>query len=447
MSMFFAKNKTENKEKVLEEKIASLEQELELYKELASFSNEEMLIALDRSQNILFMNENLQNEAKDTRRLAQELSKNQKLIELDGCTGKVVSREIQGGKGRIYAIIKSDMRDTRDSDILSMHQQAISTALTNTQTTFSEMLDELRVMKEEAVEIASESKDGLILIKQTATAMDQLSQHMQNNMEGMRSLNERSSEISSVLTLIQDIADQTNLLALNAAIEAARAGEHGRGFAVVADEVRKLAEKTQTATKEISLVVKAMQQETNEAETSTGEVNTIVVETKDKISDLNIKIQSFEANASRSQYEVEHISDKIFTSLAKIDHVIYKHNVYALIFGEENNFKQTTHKECRLGKWYTSGIGRENFSKMPSYAKLDQPHAIVHEQANLLANECAGNEALCSKEVIQERIHAIENASKEVFHYLDVLVEERTKMMMNEAAKTLFTKGEKKHAK
>lgn len=122
--------------------------------------------------------------------------------------------------------------------------------------------------------------------------------------------------------------------------------------------MRKLAEKTQTATKDISLVVKAMQQETDEAQTNTNEVNNIIVNTKVKIEDLSLKIKSFEENASRSQYEVEHISDKIFASLAKIDHVIYKHNVYALIFGEENNFKNTSHTECRLGKWYSSGIGK-----------------------------------------------------------------------------------------
>ena len=132
---------------------------------------------------------------------------------------------------------------------------------------------------EDAEQAKTIAEKGATVVSDVISSTDQVNQHTQKMQETLRDLGQQADGVGNIIGVINDIADQTNLLALNAAIEAARAGEAGRGFAVVADEVRKLAEKTMDATKEVEHVVQAIQQSTTSTQQHMQDVVTLVDET------------------------------------------------------------------------------------------------------------------------------------------------------------------------
>jgi methyl-accepting chemotaxis protein/methyl-accepting chemotaxis protein-3 (ribose and galactose sensor receptor) len=139
------------------------------------------------------------------------------------------------------------------STAASIEQMAVSV---------SHVSDNARVTEQNSKESAELAASGMALVRQAAQELEVVSVQVDGASSRIGGLVERSKEIGGIADVIREIADQTNLLALNAAIEAARAGEQGRGFAVVADEVRKLAERTSEATGQITTMIHAIQQDT-----------------------------------------------------------------------------------------------------------------------------------------------------------------------------------------
>ncbi len=169
--------------------------------------------------------------------------------------------------------LKKLMEQLENTSSMAKHQAQSSQDSTNS---LQHITDAMRQMAseaastQEAARVArAESDAGMEIITQTISYIDQVSQHTTAVADDMKALDTSAENIGRILNLIKDIADQTNLLALNAAIEAARAGEAGRGFAVVADEVRKLAEKTMEATNEVATAVHSIQSSVRNSVTST----------------------------------------------------------------------------------------------------------------------------------------------------------------------------------
>lgn len=148
---------------------------------------------------------------------------------------------------------------------------SLATAITQMSASISEVALNANATSESALQAKSESNSGVQIINETQAVINSLANEVGNSAEKISQLKQDTDKIHDVVSVIQGIAEQTNLLALNAAIEAARAGEQGRGFAVVADEVRALASRTQSSTEEIQQMVEVLQQSADSAHKTMNE--------------------------------------------------------------------------------------------------------------------------------------------------------------------------------
>ncbi|ADG94093.1 methyl-accepting chemotaxis sensory transducer [Arcobacter nitrofigilis DSM 7299] len=416
--------------------IKEIKEELEIFKNISKSSFEEGLVAFDKNKSEIFKNERASSHIMDSSAILNAIKENKSTVILGDCEAKITLQSFDNVD--VVILTKVSIKDAENSSILKYNGENISNALTSTQEVYVSLLDDLDSMMTESKDTAKGSLSGLNLTESIVKDTGFIQEHIQSENTMVHNLVENSKNISSVITMIEAIAFQTNILSLNAAVEAATAGEAGKGFAVVAGEVRNLATRSAEAAKEIKKVVDLIQNESLNIKNSSDKIAKSVDETKTRVDELIKLMNSFEKNSSRSVFEVESISNKIFINLAKLDHIIYKNNLYKLLFGEPNNFNGVDHHNCRLGKWYETGLGKTEFSFVHSYKQLEPYHKAVHDNANALATECSSKDEICTTEIIENRVHKIEKASEGVFEFLDRILSEKNHHLMNEAAKELF---------
>jgi len=183
---------------------------------------------------------------------------------------------------------------------------------------------ESAAVAERAVSIAT---NGAKVVQNTINGMDTIREQIQDTSKRIKRLGESSQEIGDIVSLINDIADQTNILALNAAIQASMAGDAGRGFAVVADEVQRLAERSAAATKQIEALVKTIQNDTNEAVISMEQTTSEVVRGARLAQDAGVALEEIETVSNNLAELIQNISNAARQQASSAGHISNTMNV------------------------------------------------------------------------------------------------------------------------
>lgn len=229
-------------------------------------------------------------------------------------------------------------------------------------------------------------------------------------------------DIKECVNDIDRLANQTDLLAINSAIEAARVGTLGRGFTVLSKEVKSLAEEVKSQSAKIEKITNNIKISADQvSENCTTVIKSHVIVRKE-VDEACEALEEVIKRSARMQSIIRFISRQQFLNTVKLDHIVWKHQVYSLLFNKDKKGKVNTHHECRLGKWYYEGEGQALFAGNEKFRQLERPHAEVHNSGR------AALTAFCQNDIksMSGFLRKMEEASSQVIVIIDCLIEHMT---------------------
>ena len=400
---------------------------------------------------------------------------NQAWVKLDKLIAHIVESSTLVGTYSGQLLIESS-RIVKNSRQIAGQSTAVATASEEMSATSNDIARNCAMAADNSQEASNVASGGQCVVQKTIDRMSIIKTEVEKSSQVIERLGASSEKIGAIANTIQDIADQTNLLALNAAIEAARAGEQGRGFAVVADEVRALAERTARATREIGDMIKTIQTETTQAvgamkrsaeqvtagveeanesgaalgaiigqvgevtmqvsqiATAAEEQTATTMEIVGSISNISETADKFDHTAvivnekinqlqtlsddlknSTSIFKTD-VSKLLMLDTAKYDHVMFVNRIERCLDGKEQVQSNTLpdHTCCRFGKWYFSN-GKDLCGTSPTFKTINAPHEMIHRIAKEVVDLFNRGDSARAEEKLTE----VENISFDIVNMLD----------------------------